>query len=221
MANSINNSINTNANTNIGSKISTGFTGPSQSYYTAMNRFQDILQSKLGVSAASSATSLDPAGAVNIYEGNTANSVEAYFDDVTLLSGASADAINEKLKGTGMEGLGSAFADAEQKYGVNAWFLTSLAIHESAYGTSKIATEKNNLFGFRAYDASPFKSAKTYSSPAESVDSVAKYLSEKYLTPGAVYYSGESVESIGKKYATDTNWANAIKKHMVNLLISE
>lgn len=211
-----------NININNNSKITTGFTGPSQSYYTAMNRFQDILQSKLGINPVSTATSAIGANtAVNIYEGNTANSVEAYFDDVTLQSGASADAINEKLKGTAMEGLGSAFADAEQKYGVNAWFLTSLAIHESAYGTSTIAKEKNNLFGFRAYDASPFKSAKTYSSPAESVDSVAKYLSEKYLTEGAVYYNGVSVDSIGKKYATDTNWANAIKKHMVNLLVSE
>ena len=209
-----------NMNINLNTKVSSGFTGPSQSYYTAMNRFQDILQSKLGV-VSSEALSTATGAATNIYEGNTANSVEAYFDNVTLKSGATAEVIDSKLAGTAMAGLGSAFSEAEEKYGVNAWFLTSLAIHESGYGTSKIATDKNNLFGFQAYDSSPYSSAKMYSSPAESVDSVAKYLSEKYLTAGGTYYNGVSIDSIGKRYATDPNWSSALKKHMTNLLISE
>ena len=128
--------------------------------------------------------------------------------------------IDAKLAGTNLEGLGESFVNAEQKYGVNAWFLTGLAIHESGYGSSKIATDKNNVFGFQAYDASPYESARTFASKEEGVDVVAKYLSEAYLTPGGTYYNGVSIDNIGKRYATDPNWAAAIKKHMANLLLA-
>ena len=45
-----------------------------------------------------------------------------------------------------------AFFDIEQKYGVNGIFLASLAIHESAWGTSQIASDKKNLFGYGSFD---------------------------------------------------------------------
>jgi len=200
---------------NLNTKIISSFEGPSQSYYTAKTRFEDILQNKLGVKTTSAlgATS----GAV---VAQSANSVNAVYDDVRLSSGASAADIDAKLAGTGLEGLGASFVEAEQKYSVNAWFLTGLAIHESGYGSSKIATEKNNIFGFQAYDASPYQSAKTFETKAAGVDAVAKYISEAYLTVGGTYYNGVSIDSIGKKYATDPNWSTAVKKHMANLLLA-
>lgn len=199
--------------------IKTSFQGPSQSYYAAKTRFDDILRNKLGVNTgvsemgASSATILGSGGLA-------ATSVNAVYDDVRLGSGATGAAIDAKLAGTGLEGLGEAFVDAEKKYGVNAWFLTGLAAHESGFGTSKIATEKNNIFGFRAYDRSPYESASTFSTKAEGIDVVAKYLSEAYLTPGGTYYNGVSIDSIGKRYATDPQWANKVKQHMANLLMA-
>lgn len=197
----------------LNTKIISGFQGPSQSYYTAKNRFDEILRSKLGVQAGSPVAGITGAATM-------ATGIASVYDDVRLNSGASASDIDAKLAGTNLEGLGESFVNAEQKYGVNAWFLTGLAIHESGYGSSKIATDKNNVFGFQAYDASPYESARTFASKEEGVDVVAKYLSEAYLTPGGTYYNGVSIDNIGKRYATDPNWAAAIKKHMANLLLA-
>lgn len=202
-------------NINLNTKINSSFEGPSQSYYQTKNRFEEILRTKLGVDT--SVKSLSGLSTQSVY--GTATSVNAIYDDVRLSSGASAEEIDAKLIGTGLEGLGSAFVEAENNYGVNAWFLTGLAIHESAYGSSKIAVDKNNVFGFQAYDSSPYESARTFSSKQEGVDHVAKYISEAYLTPGGTYYNGVSIDSIGKRYATDPNWSNAVKKHMANLLL--
>jgi len=189
------------------------FSGPSDSYYTAKNRFNTILEQKLGVSSTDSQTSTG-----TTTTSATKATAAAIASDVTLKSGATAEEINEKLSGTALYGLGGAFAEAEKKYGVNAWFLTGLAIQESGYGTSRIAADKNNLFGFQAYDASPYASAKQFSSEEEGIDYVAKYLSDQYLSESGKYYNGLSIADIGKRYATDQNWASAITQLLGNLV---
>jgi len=201
---------------NVNNKIMSSFEGPSQSYYTAKNRFDEILRTKLNVTAASGGISMGS----SVYGSGSATTVNAIYDDVRLGSGASAADIDTRLAGTGLEGLGTSFVDAEKKYNVNAWFLAGLAIHESGYGSSKIATEKNNVFGFQAYDASPYASARSFDTKAEGIDTVAKYISENYLTAGGKYYNGVSIDGIGKRYATDPNWSTAVKKHMANLLLT-
>ena len=40
----------------------------------------------------------------------------------------------------------------EKKYNINGIFLASMAIHESGWGTSQIAQDKKNLFGYGSYD---------------------------------------------------------------------
>lgn len=132
--------------------------------------------------------------------------VVLFSEDVTVPSTVSADFINKRLAGTNMAGLGQAFKNAEKKYGVNAIFLTGLAIHESDYGRSQIARAKNNLFGFMAYDATPFSSAGYFESFEAGIDYVARYLSQHYLTPGGQFYNGKSMAAINKRYATDQSW---------------
>ena len=66
------------------------------------------------------------------------------------------------------------FYYAEQEYGINGVVLASLAIHESGWGTSKIALNKNNLFGYQAYDNSPYASSKQFDSYSEGIDLVAR-----------------------------------------------
>lgn len=73
------------------------------------------------------------------------------------------------------------FYYAEQEYGINGVFLASLAIHESGWGTSSIALNKNNLFGYQAYDGSAYASAKQFNSYAEGIDLVARVLIKYYL----------------------------------------
>jgi len=113
----------------------------------------------------------------------------------------------------------------EDEYGINGIFVASIGIHESAWGTSKIAKDKYNLFGYGAYDSNPYNGAYTFSSYSESIDLIARVLVKHYLNPkgtsiydGQVatgkYYSGNTVFDVNKKYATDKNWANCVYKYM-------
>lgn len=120
------------------------------------------------------------------------------------------------------------FYYAEQEYGINGIFLASIAIHESAWGTSKIATDKNNLFGYMAYDDSAYLSAKNFGTYSEGIDLLARVLIKYYLNPsGAMiysgniaegkYYSGKTVSAVNKRYASDSSWASKVYKIMQNL----
>ena len=117
------------------------------------------------------------------------------------------------------------FYEAEQKYKVNGIFLASMAIHESAWGTSKIAKDKKNLFGFGAYDRSPYESANTFESYSDGIEAVAKYLAKNYLNSSGtkiydeenatgIYYNGHTIAGVNTKYCTDKDWATKIYKYM-------
>jgi hypothetical protein len=47
-------------------------------------------------------------------------------------------------------------------------------------------------------------------SKSEAIVYIAKRIKELYLTPGAPYYKGETLYSIGLYYASDKNWADSI-----------
>lgn len=49
------------------------------------------------------------------------------------------------------------FYYAEKQYKINGVFLAGVAIHESGWGTSKIALDKKNLFGYGAMDSNPYR----------------------------------------------------------------
>lgn len=62
-----------------------------------------------------------------------------------------------KTKGSAsvMYNKADAFINAQNTYGCNALIIYAMACLESAYGTSGYATNRNNLFGWSAYDDSP------------------------------------------------------------------
>jgi len=113
------------------------------------------------------------------------------------------------------------FYYAEQEYGINGVFLASIAIHESGWGTSSIATNKKNLFGYMAYDSSPYMSSAEFSSYSEGIDLLARVLIKYYLNPAGStiyagnvaegkYYEGTTIKSVNKHYATDSNWSKSV-----------
>jgi len=113
----------------------------------------------------------------------------------------------------------------EEQYNINGIFVASIGIHESAWGTSRIAKNKYNLFGYGAYDSNPYNGAYSFSSYSESIDLLARVLVKYYLNPkgtliydGQVasgkYYNGSTISAVNKKYATDKNWANCVYKFM-------
>ena len=113
----------------------------------------------------------------------------------------------------------------EDEYNINGIFVAAIGIHESAWGTSKLAKNKYNLFWYGAYDSNPYNGAYSFSSYSESIDLIARVLVKYYINPAGTkiydgqvasgkYYSGNTVSAVNKKYATDTNWGNSVYKYM-------
>ena len=117
------------------------------------------------------------------------------------------------------------FYYVEQAYGINGVFVAAIGVHESAWGTSKIATNKKNLFGYGAYDMNAYASAYEYNGYAAGIDMIARVLMKNYLNPkGTIiynnevatgkYYNGNTVFAVNKRYATDKKWANSVYNWM-------
>ena len=113
----------------------------------------------------------------------------------------------------------------EKQYNINGIFVAAVGIHESSWGTSKIASEKNNLFGYGAYDSNPYNGAYSFSNYSEYIDLIARVLVKYYLNPKGTaiydnekaqgtYYNGATLNGVNTKYATDKNWANGVYNHM-------
>lgn len=129
---------------------------------------------------------------------------------LTNKTNLTAEELEYGLKNTNLQGLGKDFKKAEEKYEVNAILLMGMAKHETGNGHSYLAKAKNNLFGFNAIDQDPINSANTFKDKGESIDHVAKFLKENYLSEDGKYYNGISTKSIGKLYASDPEWSNKV-----------
>lgn len=117
------------------------------------------------------------------------------------------------------------FYYVEKQYNINGIFVAAVGIHESAWGTSSIAKNKKNLFGYGAYDSNPYNGAYSFSNCFESIDLIARVFVKYYLNPKGTsiyggeqavgtYYNGNTLTGVNIKYATDKNWANAVYIHM-------
>lgn len=179
------------------------------SYDKTMARFNEILNEKINFG---NSPKIKPSTM------HYHSKIKADRNNLRLQTSSSAADINRALEGTGLSGLGEQIKKAEHRYGVNAWFLTALAAHESGFGTSKIAMDKNNLFGFMAYDSSPYRSAMSFKNRGEGINHVANYISNQYLKVGGAHFSGITIDSVGKSYATDKKWADKISLIMNNLI---
>lgn len=126
--------------------------------------------------------------------------------DILTKSGLTAEQLQQAEStvspGNGYNaGFYQALVDAENVYGLNALFTLAHADIESAHGNSYFAKTRNNLFGFNAVDSDPSQ-ASTYASQGASVAFYAQFLSKYYLTPGAVYYNGDTPHGVFVKYSS-------------------
>ena len=117
------------------------------------------------------------------------------------------------------------FYNMEKKYNINGIFLASMAIHESGWGTSQIASDKKNLFGYGSYDETPYESSYDFSDYSEGIETVAKSLAKYYLNPSgtkisggetaaAWYYNGPTLEGVNTRYASDKEWHKKVYSYM-------
>ncbi len=113
------------------------------------------------------------------------------------------------------------FYEMEQKYKVNGIFVAAIGIHESNWGTSTIAQEKRNLFGYGSYDASAYESSVTFESYRYGIELVTKALAKYYLNDAGtivnetdvasgVYYNGPTIADVNVRYASDPDWATKV-----------
>ena len=117
------------------------------------------------------------------------------------------------------------FYNVDKKYNINGIFLASLAIHESAWGTSQIAQDKKNLFGYGAYDETPYESSFEFEDYSEGIELLAKVMVKYYINPVgtkiydgekalATYYNGPTLADVNIRYASDENWHSKVYSYM-------
>ncbi|ENL4423699.1 MULTISPECIES: S-layer homology domain-containing protein [Bacillus cereus group] len=162
-----------------------------QFLYRAMN-----INSEGNVITATSYVDLNLTLASNINGQEIDNFIATYHSDSPLI------------------GHGQDFINAQNEYGVSALYLASHAILESGYGKSEIAYRKHNLFGLRAYDSDPFKSAKYLPNYGESIFYNANYVRKNYLEKDGIYYNGPTLVGMNVKYASDPQWSEKIANIM-------
>ncbi len=114
-----------------------------------------------------------------------------------LPSGFSAARLDRAFAGTGLNGIGGALVAAEAETGINALLLAGVVAHETGWGQSRLAREKNNLAGLGAYRPGL---GMTFESRADCIDYLARLLAGR---PG-------SLTEVGQWYAEDPGWASNV-----------
>nr|NNM91141.1 hypothetical protein [Bacilli bacterium] len=115
-----------------------------------------------------------------------------------------------------LQGAGKYFIEAQNAYGVNAQYLVAHAIIESAWGTSYFATDRNNLFGYRAYTNNP-NMAATFRSVEYDINFEAWFVRNSYLSSTGAFYNGANLNGMNVDYATGIYWSNSIARIMAEI----
>lgn len=122
-----------------------------------------------------------------------------------------------------MLGTGDNFVEAQNRYGANALLVMAMGIHESAYGTSNFAINRNNLFGVGAVDSDPGQAA-TFPSIREGIMEQGNMLSWIYMDSDYAssrnYYGanlGNKASGMNVKYASDPFWGEKIGSHAAKI----
>jgi len=124
-------------------------------------------------------------------------------------SGLTEEHIAKILEGTALEGEGleKAILEVENDYGINAYFTIAVMKLESGNGKSKIAKNKNNLFGLNASGSNPYKKALSFNTKGESVQKFGHLISKNYVDKGLT-----SIEKVAKKYCqANPKWPSLVK----------
>lgn len=132
----------------------------------------------------------------------------------TTLTASNFNAITNDKDGSSsskMKNMGQYYIENQNTYGTNALLMFGVSGNESAWGTSAIAMDKNNLFGHGAVDSNPYYGANGYANPQTSI----KYHAEKFISNGYLDnedwrynggHLGDKLSGINVRYASDPYW---------------
>lgn len=110
-----------------------------------------------------------------------------------------------------MNNMGPYYIEYQNTYGTNALLMFGVSGNESNWGRSRIAQDKNNLFGHGAVDSNPYYGANGYDNPQTSI----KYHAEKFISNGYLDnedwrynggHLGDKLSGINVRYASDPYW---------------
>lgn len=113
--------------------------------------------------------------------------------------------------------IGQFFINAQDNYGFNALMIYAFALHESGYGTSAYAKNRNNLFGYAAYDAKS-DDAYAFTSIESGINEVTGIYLRYYLDYSnynpeenwSLFYAsniGTKGHGLNNRYASDPWWS--------------
>ncbi|MGL5752087.1 MAG: glucosaminidase domain-containing protein [Paraclostridium sp.] len=99
-------------------------------------------------------------------------------------------------------GKGEEFLEVAKDTDLDPRYLVAHAALESAWGTSKIAKDKNNYYGIGAFNKSPYESAYTFSSAEEGIREGAEWIKRNYTDQGYDTLNKMLYNDEGKVYCT-------------------
>lgn len=150
---------------------------------------------------------------LDINDGLTADQMETVVETYIL----SNNVTNSRLIGTG-----AAFVQVGNDYNISALGLLGLACNESGFGTSTICRDKNNFFGWGAYDSNPYYGAYSFSGASAGVYDVGKKISLNYVNSESyhqnTFYKMRWNNGV-HQYATDTAWDQKAAFHRAKLML--
>lgn len=154
--------------------------------------------------------------------GNSAVNGEPFYNyfqflDMNSSTNYTGDELNSILQskisssGSKLLGTGTLFVKYQNQYSVNALLSLGIAVNESAWGTSSICMNKNNLFGLNAVDQSPGESANYFASVEDCIrEFMLNWMANGYLSSSDWRNHGEllgnKAEGINVSYASDPYW---------------
>lgn len=171
---------------------------------------------RIAIAALALATLLSPCA--SIVRASSAYTVDTDLNLTVDVDGASLDAAIKAIRpDSPLIGLGGAMVAVGREYGINAIYIAAHAAWESAWGTSTIARDKNNLFGYGAYDDCPYSCALSFTTKEECIAEAMARIKADYLTPGGRYFKGATLRGMNVSYATDESWMNGVASIMNSL----
>ncbi|MFF2479545.1 glucosaminidase domain-containing protein [Paenibacillus sp. NPDC058071] len=132
--------------------------------------------------------------------------------DISSDSGLTREHVAAILKNTALAGHGleEAILDVEEEYGINAYFTIAVMKLESGNGKSKLARNKNNLFGLNATGSNAHARAFSFETKGDSVRKFGQLLEKNYVKKGYT-----TVPKVAKKYCpANPDWAGLVLKIM-------
>jgi uncharacterized protein YgiM (DUF1202 family) len=127
-------------------------------------------------------------------------------------SGLTEDHIAVIFEGTDLANkeLEEIVLEVEEEYGINAYFTIAVMKLESGNGSSRLAKNKNNLFGLNAIDGDKYNKAFSFKTKGDSIRKFGQLLSKNYVGKGYT-----TIEKVAKKYCpANTQWSGIVKTIM-------